>query len=105
MTTTRPTEYERRLQASETAARASPGVDDERAFREHTLISLARMSVKMDVMTEDLKDHIDSDERKFGAISQSIGVDGRRLYWILGIGAGAIGVSGIAMWIISRSSP
>lgn len=83
---------------------------DETEFRITVLVQLRELGVKMENVQDTLIAHVKEDDdriidiyRRFGSITQSIG-DGRsRIAWILGAGAGALAMSGIAMWVIGRA--
>lgn len=47
--------------------------DNEREYREHVLVTLAKMDVKLDNLCERLERHEEEDDRKFTAVTQSIG--------------------------------
>lgn len=79
-------------------------VENEQEFRTHVLVTLGQIDVKLEAMKDSLDDHIESDDDRFKTVTQKIGDGSVKLAWILGIGAGAIGISGVAMWIIGRAT-
>lgn len=47
--------------------------DNERDYREHVLVTLARMEVKQDVLQASFIEHVKLDDQRFGSVHQSIG--------------------------------
>lgn len=75
MSITRPGELGRldRQRIAQETAELLRKADNEREYREHILVTLAKMDVKLDNLTEQFEKHVNDDDRKFAAVHQSIG--------------------------------
>lgn len=107
MSTTRPGEMGRldaQKIAQETAALMKIA-GDERGYREHVLVSLARLEVKFDGIQETLDAHIGQDEQRFGSLTQKVGDNSSWINKGIGMCVLLLAMIGVIMWIIDRSTP
>lgn len=79
--------------------------DNERQFREHVLVTLARLEVKADSMQESFERHIDDDERRFGTVTQKLGENSSGIAKGAGIIAAIVVMLGVVMWVIDKVQP
>lgn len=101
MTDTRPSE----LSAQRIAQEAAALLNDERAYRERVLVSLARLEVKVDSLTDSLERHVNEDDQRFGAVTQKIGDNSSWINKGIGMAILFVAMIGFMMWLIDRATP
>lgn len=76
--------------------------DNEREYREHVLVTLAKMDVKLDNLGEQFDKHVADDERKFSAVNQSIGgaVSLRTIGMSVAVASAIAGAIVFVVWIV-----
>lgn len=105
--TTRPGELGRldaQKIAQETAALMKIA-DNERAYREHVLVTLARMEVKQDALQEAFERHTEEDDQRFSSVTQRVTDNTSWINKGIGMAALLVAMIGVIMWIIDRTSP
>lgn len=80
-------------------------VRDETAFRSTVLTELRYISKDMEELKEGLKDHIEKDEQRFGAVTNEINVNKNGISRGTGILIGVVALLGFVMWLIDRLQP
>jgi len=101
VTDTRPSE----LSAQRIAQEAAALLNDERAYRERVLVSLARLEVKVDSLTDSLERHVNEDDQRFGAVTQKIGDNSSWINKGIGMAILFVAMIGFMMWLIDRATP
>lgn len=88
--------------ARETAELLSKA-DNEREYREHVLVTLAKMDVKLDHLTEQFERHVDDDDRKFAAVNQTIGgtLSLKTVGMAVAVATAIAGAITFVVWIVS----
>jgi hypothetical protein len=76
--------------------------DDDRAYREHVLVTLARMEIKVDTLKESLETHIADDDKRFTGVNQNINANSSWINKGVGITAAIVVMLGVFMWIIDK---
>lgn len=79
--------------------------DDERKYREHVLVTLARMEVKQDALGDAFKAHVELDETRHTTITQRIGTNESWINKALGMAALFVVMIGVIFWLIERLQP
>jgi hypothetical protein len=87
--------------AQETAALLKI-VDNEREYREHVLVTLARLEVKSDNLHSAFESHVADDDRRFEKVTQGIGTTSSQLDKGTGIIIAMVALLGFIMWLIDR---
>ncbi len=89
--------------ARETAAiLREVSTDDNQKYREHVLIALTRMEVKVDTMKEAFDSHIADDKQQFTTVSQAINNNSNWINKGIGLTLALVSMFGAVMWIIDR---
>lgn len=104
MSDTRPGELSRQEAqriAQETASLLRIA-DNEREYREHVLVQLARMEVKQDSLQDSFERHVDEDDRRFGNVTQKIGENSAGIAKGVGVMAAVVVMLGVIMWFIDK---
>jgi len=107
MNTTRPGELGRldaQKIAQETAALLEKA-GDERKYREHVLVTLARMEVKQDALQEAFERHTEEDDSRFAGVTQKIGDNTSWINKGIGMCVLLVAMVGVIMWLLDRQSP
>jgi hypothetical protein len=101
--TTRPGELGREA-AQKIAQETAALLNDERAYREHVLVTLARMDVKLDNLAERLERHEEDDDRKFTAVTQSIGgsISLKTVGMAVAVASAIAGSIVFVVWIVTQ---
>lgn len=79
--------------------------DNERDYREHVLVTLARLEVKVDGMQDAFDRHTDQDDERFSIHNQRIGENSSWIQKGLGMISLFIVMMGFIFWMIDRMSP
>ncbi len=79
--------------------------DNERQYREHVLVTLARMEVKQDALQEAFENHTVEDDTRFGTVTQKIGDNTSWINKGIGMCVLLVAMVGVIMWIIDRQQP
>lgn len=106
MTDTRPGElsrHEAQRIAQETAALMRIA-DNEREYREHVLVTLARLEVKFDNLATAFAAHEQLDEQRHTTVTQRIGTNEGWINKALGMSALFVVMIGVVFFVIERMS-
>lgn len=98
-------EAQRIADATANALQHRDAVDNERAFRERVLVTLERLEVKQDNMSDVLDEHCKDDEYRFGNITQTVNESKGTLNKFLGAVAVLVALGGFLMWFADRMKP
>jgi Fe2+ transport system protein B len=107
MTDTRPGEISRReaQRIAEETASLLKIADNEREYREHVLVTLARLEVKFDSMQESFEAHVKQDEDRHTTVTQNIRDNTSWINKGLGMVALLVVMIGVIMWLIDKATP
>ncbi len=79
--------------------------DSEREYRERVLITIARLEVKFDNLSERFEDHVDLDDSRHTTMTQQIGTNNDWIHKGIGIASAVVVMIGVIMWIIDKVTP
>lgn len=79
--------------------------DNERDYREHVLVTLARMEVKQDVLQASFIEHVKDDNQRFAGVTQKIGDNSSWINKGIGMAVLFVVMVGVMMWLIDRATP
>jgi hypothetical protein len=103
--TTRPGELGRidRQRIAQETANLLQKADNEREYREHVLVTLARMEVKQDVLQTSFVEHVRLDDQRFGTVTQSIGgsINLKHIGMAVAIATSIAGAIAFVVWVVS----
>ncbi len=80
-------------------------MDNDREYREHVLVTLARMEVKQDNLQTAFRAHEALDESRHVTLTQNIGNNTSWINKALGMLALLVVMVGIIMWLIDKVKP
>lgn len=79
--------------------------ENEREYREHVLVTLARMEVKQDNLQTSFSEHVKQDDQRFGSVTQKIGDNSSWINKGIGMAILLVSMVGFMMWLIDKVTP